>query len=591
MIGNLDDRQRQALINAATGKESPDLLIRNARLVNVYTGEVEEGVNVGIKGDRIALATQEEVTPGTEAMVVEAGGSFLLPGFIEGHTHLDTLQHIHEYLRYAACGGTTTIITETSGIATVVGTRGVYWLLDAMREQPIRVLATSPAVMPGSPKVQEGYIVTLEDLKQILAEPEMVGMGEIYCWPRVTDGDEEIMPLLGEAARQGKAIEGHSAGCRGRKLQGYIAAGVTSCHEPITADEARERLRLGLHVMLREGTIRKDLAAMAPLAGDRIDPRRLALVTDGVEPWELMEKGYMEHVVQKAIDIGFDPVTAIRMATLNVTEHFHLDWDLGGIAPGKSADMLLVPHLNQIKAKLVIARGRIIAENGRLVVPVRQHRYPLEAYHAVTLPSNVTPETFKVDAGPYRRKAQVRVIHQVNDMLTKEETAFLPVEKGEILADPERDLIKACACSTMDGTSHATAFVSGFGLRAGACACSYTWDVPNVMVVGASDHDMAVALNRIAKLGGGLVAVRQGQIVAELPLPIAGIISEAPLEEVARQLQAFTAAVKDMGYPHANPFLSLQVLTTMAVPFLRLSHLGLARVREQELVSLVTSGE
>lgn len=436
----MDKAEILSLTRVSTGQKPPDLLIKNARLVNVYTGEIQEGISVGTSGSRIAFVTPEEVTPSRETEVIDAAGCYLVPGLIDGHTHLDALHHIHEYLRYAAAGGTTTIVTETSGIANLAGVKGVYWFLEAMRNQPVRVLATAPSMVPGDPRVQEGREFSPADLARLLREPDVVGLGESY-WPRVLDGEKEVLEFFATALSEGKPLEGHSSGARGRKLQGYIATGVTSCHEPITAQEARERLQLGLHVMIREGSVRRDLAAMAPLAEEGIDTRRLALATDGLEPEELLEKGYMEFVVQKAIDLGFPPVQAIRMATLNVAEHFHLDQHLGGIAPGKYADMFLTGSLKEIKAKVVICNGRVIARDGKLTVPVREHKYPAEAYHLLAFPANVTPEFFKVSAGPYKKEAQVRVIRQVNDMLTAEETATLQVRAGEILPDPSRDII------------------------------------------------------------------------------------------------------------------------------------------------------
>jgi adenine deaminase len=584
----MDWKTIRSLQKVALGKELPDLIIRGASAVNVYTGEIIPDCRVSVKGRYIACAGAEEVEAGPSTEVIDAAGKFLVPGFIDPHTHQDVWVQFHEFLSYAAAGGTTTFVSEVMGLANVAGYDGVKCFLEAIKDQPVKTFTLVPMMVPGNPGLQKGHTLTLEQKEALLQLPQTLGLGETY-WTRAIEGEEEFFKMYASVINSRKTLEGHSAGARNRNLAAYFAAGITSCHEPISVQEVKERLRLGAYVTVREGSIRRELEAIAPIAKENISLRRLGLCTDGVFPDDLVDCGAMEFVVQKAIDLGFDPVQAIQMATLNNAQRFNLDNRLGGIAPGKYADMVIIPSLKEIRAECVISNGKVIAWDGKLVVPPRSCEYPPEVKKAFRITPRFEQEDFSLPAGKTGGTATVRIIKMLSDMITAEETAELPVTGGAIPARPEKDILKVAAVSALDGRAMTVALVKGFGLRQGACAVSYTWDAPHLVIVGTNDRDMAVLANHIAGSGGGFGVCIDGEIVADLPLPVGGCISDRPLPEVAAKLKEINRLLINLGYSHCRPTLGLQVFTFVGVPALRISSEGLISTKDKKFVDVVIS--
>ncbi|WP_319521892.1 adenine deaminase C-terminal domain-containing protein [uncultured Desulfosarcina sp.] len=570
-------QQKEKRIDVALGKAPGDLAIVNARLVNVYTGEILDNQSVVTCGERIAcVGTDVGYAIGDATTIIDAEGATLIPGLIDGHAHVAWLFTAGEFLKYAALGGTTTIVTETLEAYPVAGLAGVLDFLASLRDQPIKFFATAPAMVSTS---QATMGIDLSDLESLLACEEIVGLGESY-WQGVLQNREVFKPIFAATLACGKKLEGHSAGARGGKLQAYAAYGVSSCHEPIKADEVLDRVRLGIYVMIREGSIRRDLAEIAAIKEMVPDTRRLILTTDGISPRDLMEKGYMEFLVQKAIDCGFDPVTAVQMATLNVAEHFGLDDRIGGIAPGKFADMVLIPDPQTIRAMRVISKGRVIAKDGSLEAASRRHRFSPESLKTVHLPRRFEPSDFAVRASGDGDTATVRVIEMVTDLVTKEAIIDLPVANGEIQTGDAGDLSKIAAIDrSRTPGKFFTGLIRGFGLARGAMACSAAWDTSCIVVVGADEADMALCVNRIGELQGGAVVCDGGRIVEELALPIFGLMSELPIDELNEKLNAIQRAVADLGVAFPDPLLSLIALTGAAIPFVRICEEGLVHFK------------
>ncbi len=572
------------LMKVALGEEYADLVIVNADLVNVYTGEILKDRTISVKGQWVAYVGQNaEDSTGPQTEIIDARGQTVIPGLIEGHTHIAWLYTPREFLKYAMTGGTTTIITETFEIYPVSGYDGVVDFLESLKDQPIKLFGTAPAMISTS-KAARG--ISPEILEKLLARDDVLGLGESY-WQAVLQEPEGVLPLYEKTLMAGKTLEGHSAGAGDNKLAAYVGCGISSCHEPINADQVLERLRLGLHIMVREGSIRRDLEEIAKIKGSGIDLRRLILSTDGVAPEDLIEKGYMEYVVQKAIDCGFDPVAAIQMATLNVAEHFSLDGFIGGIAPGRFADMVIIPDVQTIRARMVISSGKVIAREGTLLASPRNHQYTTRSLNSVRLNRDMKAEDFKIHVNGAADTVSVKVINMVTDLVTAEIEMQLPVSGSELKPDSDLGIARV---SAIDRTHHPgkifNGLIKGFGLKSGAMACSAAWDTSDIIVVGAGDGDMAVAVNRIRALQGGAVICAKGEILAELPLPVFGIMSELPIEELARRLKQIRKAAAGLGVRHPDPLLTLITLTGAAIPYLRICEEGLVNLKDGKTLAL-----
>ncbi|MBA2881007.1 adenine deaminase [Desulfosalsimonas propionicica] len=572
------------LMDAALGKIPADLVVINARVLNVFTGELPENCGICVKDGKVAyVGTGVEEMADSDTHVIDAGGMTVIPGFIDGHTHMAASLVPEEFLKYAMTGGTTTIVTEVFEGYFAAGLAGVTDYLAACREQPIKIFATAPAMVSIS-SLSAG--IDTEDLQALLSRPEILGMGEAY-WQEVLQHPERYMAAFEMVRKSGKTLEGHTAGASEQKLAAYLAAGISSCHEPISAEEALSRLRQGLYVMIREGSVRKDLEAVSEIRHKNIDLRRAALVSDGITPEALSRSGYMETIVQKAIDLGFAPVDAIRMATLNVAEHFRMDLQIGAVAPGRDADFVLIPDISTICARCVVSRGKVIAENGKLLVSPRPHVFAQTAYNTVRLPRDLDAADFAVTAPDLEPVQRVRVMEMVTDLVTREKIMDLPVINGGIAADPENDIAKAAAVNFRQDPGRCfTGLVKGFGIKAGAMAASGAWDTSDLVAVGVNDADMAAAINRVSHNSGGIVAVKHGRVIGELALPVLGVMTEQPMADIIEANREIKSAASSLGIGFPDPVLSLLTLTGAAIPFIRLCEQGLVDLKTGQHLDL-----
>jgi len=580
------EKMRQ-LMAVALGEKEADLAIINGDIVNVYTGEVLKGDTILVKGDRIAyVGSNAEKSIGSRTEVIDAKGKVVIPGFIDGHTHIHTVYSIEELVKYAIKGGTTTIITETSELANPLGYEVVSELLRAAKNQPLKIFFTLPAMGSISPSLNE-HAITADKLRKLVKKKEVLGLGESY-WAQVIGGDQRLLELIAESKAQGKKVEGHSSGARGNKLQAYIATGVSSCHEPITAEEVLERLRLGLFVLVREGEIRRELEAISTIKDEGISFNRLVLSTDGLSPRELVHDGWMDFVVQKAIKLGWSPVLAIQMATINIAQHFALDDILGGIAPGRFADLVIIPDLKRIKPEWVINNGQVLLRDGELIFEPRKHNYSQLLKDSIRLFKDFKAGDFAIPVKRGQGEVKVRVIDQVTDLITQEAVMNIPVSDGELKPDTSRDLLKVAAIdrSYSPGKSF-VGFIRGIGLKSGTIATSAPWDSADIMVLGASEADMAGAVNRIMELHGGIVVYASGKVLAELPLPLGGVFSTAPMEVLAKQMDEIDRAAASLGCTSSHIKITLSILSTSAIPYLRICEQGLFNIRENRFVDLI----
>ncbi len=580
-------QERTALIRTASGSEKADLAIVNGILLNVYTGELLEGYGLAVKGERIAYVgknVRQTVGPGTE--IIDAAGKIIVPGFIDSHAHMLFYCSVSEFLRYGMRGGTTTIVTELMEIAFPLGYQGIIEYMESCQDQPVKIFGVVPSMFTFSSGTR-AKMFNKEKFRELLQRDDILGMGETF-WLPVVEEDRRLLELMEETFKEGKIVAGHSAGAKGNKLAAYIAGGVSSCHEPTTMDEVIERLRLGIYVLAREGETRQDLAAIAEIKEKKLDLRHLALVSDGVTLKQLVEKGHMEVILQKAVDLGFDPVSAIQMATINPARYLKLDDRVGGIAPGKYADIVILPDLYNINAEYVISNGRVIACRGELLVQPRKHAFPAWTRQAIRLTKKFAPDDFMLRVSADINSVKVRVIDQVAELVTQESRLIVPVSAGIIKVDPARDLLKvSCIDFQANPGKQFTGLIKGFKIKRGALASSMAWDLTNIVAVGADEGDLALAVNRVVELHGGAVVCADGSILAELPLPVGGFSSDQPIEDLLQKLEKFQQAAADLGSPFENTHLTLMTLTTPAIPFFRICEDGLFDVRTNSRVEFI----
>ena len=549
----------------ARGDEPADVVVRGGRVLSVFTREWLD-VDVAIADGWIAGLGSYD---GRE--VVDASGRYVVPGFIDAHVHLESSKLLpDEFARLVLPLGTTAVVADPHEIANVLGTDGVHWLLDASADSPLDVFFMASSSVPASAYESPRRALTEGDLEALLRRRRVLGVAEMMNFPGVISGDDAELAKLALASH----VDGHAPGVAARELQTYAAAGVRSDHEASTLDEGRERLRAGMWLLIREASAARNLRALIPLVA-AYGPDRMAFCTDDREPEHIAEDGHINAIVRDAVALGVPPESAIVMASHNAAHYHGLD-TLGALAPGRQADLLVLPDLERFVPELVLKRGRPVEEIPSAPVPdwVKQ---------TVRIGA-LGPEVFRI---PWSGGA-ARVIGLVPGQIITESLVDEPSQRGgEALADSERDLAKVAVIERHLGTGRiGLGFVRGFGLRRGALGSTLSHDAHNAVIVGMDDTSMAFAVRRLANIGGGIVVVDGARVLAELPLPVAGILSDAPLAEVVAASEAVVAAARELGSAVEAPFQSLAFLALSVIPALKITDRGLVDVERFELVPL-----
>lgn len=562
----------EKLIAAARGEEPADLLLKNARLVNVLSGEIH-AADVAVAGGQVLGWGAYEARE-----VVDVEGRFLCPGFLDAHVHLESaMVRPAEFARAVVPRGTTGVFTDPHEIANVLGLEGVRYMLQASEGLPLRVYVMAPSCVPATTMETAGAELTAADIEALWAHERVIGLAEMMNFPGVLYRVPEVLAKLRAAA--GRPIDGHAPGLGGLDLNAYVAAGVRSDHETTELEEAREKLRRGMHLMIREGTTARNLEALLPV----VTPANAGMChfcTDDRHPDTLLTEGGVDDVVRKAIARGLDPVTAIQMATINTARYFRR-WDMGAVAPGLQADLVVLDDLEGLRAWRVYAGGRLVAKEGRYLA-ARAEGAP------VPVPRSMNVDPAAVDFTIRSGKGPARVIGIIPEQIVTEDLRLEPtVVDGVVVADPARDLIKMAVVERHRGTGRAgLGLVRGLGLRSGALASSVAHDSHNVVVAGASDDDMRAALAAVVEMGGGQVVVDGGRVLAACPLPIAGLMSDRPLPEVRDQVAALTEAARGLGSSLPDPLMTMSFLALPVIPALKLTDRGLVDVTRFDFVPL-----
>ncbi|MBN1847135.1 MAG: adenine deaminase [Deltaproteobacteria bacterium] len=574
------------LSETALGNEPADLVIRDGVLADVYTGRLVPHRSIAVSGRWIAyVGPDAEYAVGADTRLIEAKGRVMAPGLIDAHTHLANLCDITGFLKYSIPGGTTTYVTDVESYGFGLGAEGFKAFVEQVRNRPVKIFCLIPPLVSTSPAAAHLFI-TNRETRELLQDEMIIGLGESYWQNAILTPDNRIFDLMQTTRRLGKSIQGHAAGAADRKLAAYAAAGAISCHEAVSADDILNRLEMGYGTMIREGYIRRDLESLRPLIG-KIDLRRCILCTDGVDVNLLMNEGYFTNVVQKAVDIGIDFMEAVRMATLNPAEHLHMDHLIGGLAPGRFADIMLLPKAGIMSPDMVISEGQVVAEKGLTIADLPRVSIPESLYHTVNAPP-ISPGALSVPISACLNHGSVRTMDiQYNGLVAREGRMTISEAGAVVTSDPENDFLKIVYIERVSGKGEMfIGFVRGWGMKQGAVATSLVWDTSGIVGIGANDHDLTQAVNRVIELQGGTVVVLNGGIEAEIPAPIAGYISPLPIEELSKDLMEFQDIMVRLGSSLPHAFLTLVTLTSAAIPFIRITEKGYFRFRENDYVGI-----
>ncbi|MGA2518253.1 MAG: adenine deaminase [Thermodesulfobacteriota bacterium] len=561
-------------IRIASGDGTADLLIKNGRVVDVFSGQIEKkdvaifgGVIVGF-GDYQAKET------------IDVKGDFLCPGLIDGHVHIESsMLTVPEFARAVLPNGTTSVVIDPHEIANVLGREGIRFMAESARNVPLNVFLMLPSCVPATHMETSGAVLKATDLKPLLQEPWAIGLAEMMNFPGVIFGDPEVLRKIEMA--KGKRMDGHAPMLSGKGLYAYLIAGIRSDHECTTAKEAKEKLKNGMWIMIREGTTARNLRDLIPFVTPK-NSRRFLFVTDDRHPKELIEEGHIDSMVRQAIRWGLDPILAIQMATLNSAEYFRLD-DLGAIAPGYRADIVTFDHLGRFQIKKVFKDGKLVAESGRILLP------PLRKAKGPGVKGSVRIKPLKKDVFLLRSDQSLAKIIQLipGQIVTKKVTKKIPLKDGVAYPDIKGDILKIAVVERHKATGNVgIGFVRGFGLKKGAIGSSVAHDSHNLVIVGTNDQDMIKASETIQAMKGGLTVVLDGKALASLPLPIAGLMSDASVDQVNLRLEALHRAAKNLGCKIPDPFMALSFLSLPVIPELKITDKGLVDVNQFKFVPL-----
>ncbi|MEM1659078.1 MAG: adenine deaminase [Candidatus Jordarchaeales archaeon] len=576
------------VVRAALGHVKADLVLLGGEVINVFTCELERA-DVAIKGDRIVCVGDVKEHIGSGTMVLDVSGMYISPGFFDAHVHVESSQITPtEFARLCLPHGTTSVVWDPHEVANVAGVNGVLEMLREVRGLPLNFFIVIPSCVPASdPRLGgAGGEIGVREIEILRKEEGVIGLGEMMNFPGVLGLDSSVVAKL-SAAQGMRVIDGHCPGLLGKELCAYIAAGIRSDHESTSGREGLEKLRRGMFLIVREGTASKNLSELLkPVVKMKLDTRNCLLACDDISPEDLKE-GHMNLRVRRSIEEGVDPVRAYQMATLNTAVYLGVDGFLGGIAPGRRADIAVVSSLEKVSVEKVLVGGRLVAEGGRLTVEFKRFSYSDRIRSSVRVPREVSEDIFKVR---YQGDtATVRVIRvEEGSIITREEEAELKVIRGVVEPSPSDDVLQVAVLERHKGTGEVgLGFVRGFGLHSGSLASTVAHDSHNLVVVGASWRDMAVAVREVVKMQGGMVVVNGGKVLGSLSLDVAGLMSSESAEVVIEKRRALLKAVRELGCRMHDPFMTLSFISLPVIPFLKITEKGLVDVNSQKIVSVV----
>ena len=571
----------------AIGDKAADLVLENCSLVNVYTGEILPETQVAISKDRIAYVGEDAShTKGKKTVVINLEKKFITPGFADSHIHIDQFFSPAEFVKKSLLCGVTSLFADSVDIVSTCGFSGFKEFIKMTSGLPARFFHVVPGGTPVDRKFSHVKSLSPTEEKSALRMPGVLGLGEVFSWTKVTKRDSKTMKTLSTMLENNCVINGHTAGMSGKKLNAYVSSGILSCHEPINFEQVIERLRLGMWIMIREGSIRRDIKDIIPLVlANKTNKDRLMFCSDGLDPIDITKFGHIDHCIREAVKLGLNLTDAISMASKNCFDYYNMGMDLGGIAPGKLADILVFDDLVKLKPKKIFVGGMLVLSNGTIVSKIKKH--PVPKWMAKTVKLNkFTEDNFSIKS--HSDLVDVNVIDMKTEIITKKGHETLSVKGENVIPSYDKDVWKVAAFDrTFGSTKHAVGFLKNFGPRIGAFASTWSFHENNMIVIGSNEKDMAIAANSLLRTQGGMVVVYKGKILSSMPLQIAGIMSTDSFEKTSKNFSDINNMLLDSGCKFKKPHLIPLFLPFLALPEIRILHQGIIDVKSRSFLKTI----
>ena len=573
-----------SLNSVAMGDKKADLVLKNCNLLSVYTKEIISKTQIAIINDRIAyVGLNAAHTLGSKTVVIDVENKYVSPGFADPHLHIDQFVLPSEFAKKALLCGVTSLFSDPIDIVSILGYKGFQEFLKLGENLPIRIFQVVPGGLPVDAKFSNSKTLSLSEEKSAVKHPHVLGLGEVFSWTKVTQRDPKTMKSLSTMLECDCIINGHTAGISEKKLNAYVSSGILSCHEPINFDQVLERLRLGMWVMIREGSIRRDLKEIIPhILSHGTYLNRLMFCSDGLDPIDFTKFGHIDHCIRESIKLGLKPLDAITMASKNNFDYYNMGKDLGGIAPGKLADILIFNDLKSFKPTKVFVGGKLVVSHGSVVTQFKKKVISPWMKKTVKL-KKFSKNDFLIKSK--KKNVIANTIFMQNEIITKIGSAELHSKDGIVSASLDYDIWKVAAFDRIHGTNrHSIGFLENFGAEIGAFASTWSFHENDMIVIGSNDSDMAIASNHLIKNQGGLVVVKSGKILASLPLQFAGIISTDSFEMVSSNFQKIISTIVDLGCKFTRPHLIPLFLPFLALPSIRILSGGIVDVKKRSYI-------
>ena len=573
--------------SVAIGDNPADLILENCSLINVYTNEIQEKIQISIKNDRIAFIGVDAFhTRGPKTKVLDVKNKHVCPSFVDPHIHIDHFLTPAEFVKKSLLCGVTSLFPDSIDIVSVCGYRGFKEFLRQTENLPMRFFHTTPGGLPVDRKFSHGKTLSIEEEKDAIGLRSVVGLGEVFSWTKVTKRDPKTIKSLKQMHENNCIINGHTAGASGKKLNSYVSSGIFSCHEPINFDQVLERLRLGMWIMIREGSIRRDLKEIIPLVlSHGTYKNRLMFCSDGLDPFDISNIGHIDHCVRESIKLGMNPIDAISMASKNCFDYYKMGNEFGGIGPGKIADILILDDYKKIKINKVILGGKIVVSNGKILETIHSPKIPTWIQKTVKLPK-LTTKNFVLTSK--NNTEIVNIISMKTEIVTKKDTIDLFVKDSNVMASHDKDIWKVAAMDRTFGSKTKTiGFLKNFGADIGAFASTWSFHENDMIVIGSNEKDMADAANKLIKSQGGIIVVKGGKTLASLPFQIGGIISTDSIDKVTTNFTKINDILLDSGCKFKKPHLIPLFLPFLALPDIRIMYSGIVDVKARKFIPTI----